>query len=80
MISFYKPYIDVLPEIEEVNPTFSWSDEDLSFLEGSPVIAATKSMQMKLKREYDDLLGGEGKLCDQFPEKFPKEVRDPTGY
>ena len=78
--SFYKPYIDVLPEIEEVNPTFSWSDEDLSFLEGSPVIAATKSMQMKLKREYDDLLGGEGKLCDQFPEKFPKEVRDPTGY
>ena len=74
--SFYKPYIDVLPEIDEVNPTFSWSDDDLSFLEGSPVIAATQSMQMKLRREYDDLLGGEGKLCDQFPDKFPREVRN----
>ena len=74
--SYFKPYIDVLPEIDEVNPTFSWSEDDLSFLEGSPVIAATKSMKMKLKREYDDLLGGEGKLCDQYPQKFPKEVRD----
>lgn len=71
--SFYKPYIDVLPEVDEVNPTFTWSDEDLSFLKGSPVIAATQSMQMKLKREYDDLLGKEGALCDRFPDRFPRE-------
>lgn len=71
--SFYKPYIDVLPETDEVNPTFTWSDEDLSFLKGSPVIAATQSMQMKLKREYDDLLGKEGALCDRFPDRFPRE-------
>ena len=72
--SFWKPYIDVLPETEEVNPTFTWSDEDLSFLNGSPVIAATKSLQMKLQREYDDLLGGEDGLCNQYPDRFPKEV------
>jgi histone-lysine N-methyltransferase SETD3 len=72
--SFYKPYIDVLPETEEVNPTFTWSDEDLSFLKGSPVIAATKSLQLKLKREYDDLLGGENGLCNKHPDRFPKEV------
>lgn len=71
--SFYKPYIDVLPEVSEVNPTFTWSEDDLSFLEGSPVIAATKSMQMKLRNEYNDLLGGEGKLCDQYPDMFPRE-------
>lgn len=71
--SFYKAYIDVLPEVNEVNPTFTWSDEDLSFLNGSPVIAATKSMQMKLRNEYNDLLGGEEKLCDQYPEIFPRE-------
>mmetsp|Transcript_11632 Transcript_11632/g.16590 ORF Transcript_11632/g.16590 Transcript_11632/m.16590 type:complete len:105 (-) Transcript_11632:1158-1472(-) len=52
--SFFAPYIGVLPEVEEVNPTFSWSDDDLKFLEGSPVILlATRSMQNKLKSEYD---------------------------
>ena len=71
--SRWKPYIDVLPEVDEVNPTFTWSDEDLSFLEGSPVVAATQSMQMKLKREYDALLGGEGALCDKYPDLFPRE-------
>ena len=72
--SFYKPYVDILPEVGEVNPTFAWSDEDLAFLEGSPVIAATRSLQMKLKREYDALLGGEDGLCSKHPDVFPKEV------
>ncbi|KAL7484768.1 hypothetical protein ACHAW6_010392 [Cyclotella cf. meneghiniana] len=71
--SFYAPYIGVLPEVDEVNPTFTWSDEDLSFLEGSPVVAATRSLQMKLRREYDALLGGEGGLIEKFPDRFPKE-------
>lgn len=71
--SFWKPYLDVLPEVNEVNPTFTWSDEDLAFLEGSPVIAATKSLQMKLKREYDALLGGADGLIAKFPDRFPAE-------
>mmetsp|Transcript_11894 Transcript_11894/g.17743 ORF Transcript_11894/g.17743 Transcript_11894/m.17743 type:complete len:511 (+) Transcript_11894:62-1594(+) len=53
--SFWKPYIDVLPTIEEVAPTWSWSEEDLSYMEGSPVIRATESMSLKLKREFSDL-------------------------
>ena len=72
--SFWKPYIDILPEINDVNPTFTWSDEDLSFLEGSPVIAATRSLQLKLKREYDDLLGGPNGLISKYPDKFPAEA------
>ena len=72
--SFWKPYIGVLPEVDEVNPTFTWSDEDLDFLIGSPVIAATKSLQMKLRNEYDALLGGEDGLINRFPDRFPKEV------
>ena len=71
--SFYKPYLDVLPLTNEVNPTFTWSDDDLDTLKGSPVIAATQSMQMKLKREFEDLISGPGKLSDQFPNMFPKE-------
>lgn len=71
--SFYAPYIGVLPEVEEVNPTFTWKDEELDFLQGSPVVAATRSLQMKLKREYDDLVGGEDGLIAKFPDRFPKE-------
>lgn len=71
--SFYKPYLDVLPTTDEVNPTFTWSEEDLDMLKGSPVVAATQSMQMKLRREYNDLLADEGKLCDQYPKYFPRE-------
>jgi hypothetical protein len=73
--SFWASYIGVLPETEEVNPTFTWSDEDLAFLEGSPVIAATKSLQMKLKMEYEALLGDDNGLIKKYPDRFPKEVR-----
>lgn len=71
--SFWAPYLGVLPEVEEVNPTFTWSEEDLSFLDGSPVVAATQSLQNKLKREYDALLGGDGALCERYPDRFPPE-------
>jgi histone-lysine N-methyltransferase SETD3 len=73
--SFWKPYLDVLPEINEVNPTFTWNDDDLQFLEGSPVIAATKSLQMKLRREYDALLlGGPEGLMAKYPQRFPQHA------
>mmetsp|Transcript_25821 Transcript_25821/g.73428 ORF Transcript_25821/g.73428 Transcript_25821/m.73428 type:complete len:580 (+) Transcript_25821:115-1854(+) len=71
--SFWASYIGVLPETEEVNPTFTWSDDDLVFLEGSPVIAATRSLQMKLKSEFEALLGGENGLVNKHPDRFPKE-------
>jgi hypothetical protein len=71
--SYYAAYVGVLPEVEEVNPTFTWPDEDLEFLRGSPIVAATRSLQMKLRREYDDLLGGEGGLISRYPERFPVE-------
>lgn len=69
--SFYAPYIGVLPEVEEVNPTFTWPEEDLEFLTGSPIVAATRSLQMKLQREYDDLLGGPSGLIMKHPDRFP---------
>jgi len=72
--SFWKPYIDILPSVEEVNPTFAWPDEDLEFLKGSPVVPATKSLQIKLQKEYESFIGGEGGLCERFPDKFPREA------
>lgn len=72
--SFWKPYLDVLPDVEEVNPTFTWSEADLKFLEGSPVVPATVSLKNKLKREYDDLLGNdETGLISRYPDRFPAD-------
>mmetsp|Transcript_57922 Transcript_57922/g.141524 ORF Transcript_57922/g.141524 Transcript_57922/m.141524 type:complete len:643 (+) Transcript_57922:1541-3469(+) len=71
--SFFGPYMGILPETQEVNPTFAWTDDDLKFLDGSPVVAATRSLQAKLQREYDALLGGPDGLCTRFPDRFPKE-------
>ena len=72
--SYWKPYLAVLPEVDEVNPTFTWPDEDLKFLEGSPVVAATISLQQKLRREYDDLLGNpETGLIAKYPDRFPAD-------
>jgi histone-lysine N-methyltransferase SETD3 len=71
--SFWKPYLDVLPlSVEEVNPTFTWSDEDLAFLEGSPVVAATRSLQTKLGREYEAMKAKLKKYGGVIPE-FPEE-------
>jgi len=72
--SFWRPYLDVLPEVDEVNPTFTWTDDDLNFLAGSPVVAATQSMQNKLRREYDALLGNpDTGLCALHPDRFPPQ-------
>lgn len=58
--------------VEEVNPTFTWSDEDLAFLEGSPVVAATRSLQAKLEREYEAMKAKLKKFGGVIPE-FPEE-------
>lgn len=47
--SFWSPYIDVLPTSEEVNPTLIWPEEDLALLEGSSLVAATRSLKKKLQ-------------------------------
>jgi Rubisco LSMT substrate-binding/SET domain len=70
----WKAYLDILPNTDEVSPTYSWPDSDLEFLQGSPVIAASLSLQMKLKREYDDLLGNaETGLIAKYPNRFPAD-------
>ncbi|KAJ8598922.1 hypothetical protein CTAYLR_009849 [Chrysophaeum taylorii] len=50
--SFWGPYIAVLPTTEEISPTFSWDESDLADLEGSPCLAATRSMRAKLRAEH----------------------------
>ena len=50
--SLWRAYIDLLPTTEDVGQSFTWSEEELTLLEGSPVLASTRSFQEKLRAEY----------------------------
>lgn len=43
--SRWKPYFDVLPDVEEVYPSFIWTEAELDMLKGSPVYFASKSLR-----------------------------------
>merc|ERR1711871_1388999 len=53
--SKWKPYFDILPSVEEVNPAYVWSDEELRMLLGSPTYPAAKSLRKKIETEFDEL-------------------------
>mmetsp|Transcript_15842 Transcript_15842/g.20937 ORF Transcript_15842/g.20937 Transcript_15842/m.20937 type:complete len:506 (+) Transcript_15842:53-1570(+) len=75
--SFWKPYIDVLPTLEEVNPTIVWSEEDLATLEGSPLVSATISLKLKLKKEFETL---NEDIFQKYPDIFPADVFNLEAY
>ena len=43
--SKWKPYIDVLPSVADVYPSFTWSPEELEMLRGSPSYFASLSLK-----------------------------------
>jgi hypothetical protein len=53
--SLWAPYFAVLPDAEDVYPAFIWSDEELELLKGSPIYAAAKSLNRKLRTEFESL-------------------------
>jgi SET domain len=55
----------------QVSPTYVWAEEDLSLLEGSPVISATVSMKRKLEAEYATLANG---LFARKQQLFPADT------
>uniref|UniRef100_A0A7S2ZGI1 SET domain-containing protein n=1 Tax=Rhodosorus marinus TaxID=101924 RepID=A0A7S2ZGI1_9RHOD len=69
--SFFKPYIDILPSDEGLNPMFRWPAEDRELLRGSPVIAAAKSLEEKLTTEYNEI---NESLFKKRRKEFPEEI------
>lgn len=51
--SFWKPYFDILPQDEELIPLFRWTEEDLAVLKGSPSLSACRSLEGKLRFEFE---------------------------
>ena len=43
------------------------------FFDVSPVVVSTKSLQIKLKQEYVDLVSEDNGLIAKFPDRFPAE-------
>jgi histone-lysine N-methyltransferase SETD3 len=66
--SKWKPYLDILPKIEEVYPSFIWTEEELNMLQGSPSYYASKSLRAKLENEYEEL---KTRTLLRNPEMFP---------
>lgn len=53
--SNWKPYLDILPTKEGVNPSYVWTEEELDMLKGSPCYFASKSLKAKIEKEYAEL-------------------------
>lgn len=43
--SRWKEYFSVLPDAEDVYPSFVWTDTELDMLKGSPTYSASKSLR-----------------------------------
>lgn len=51
--SFWAPYIQNLPDMDEVTKLEHYLDEDLSWLEGTNLFQIREKSLMKLKQQYD---------------------------
>lgn len=69
--SFWKPYIGILPTASELIPLFTWPEDELRLLEGSPTVAAAKSLKAKVQTDYNAL---EERLFSKNRECFPENV------
>ena len=61
--SKYKPYYDILPRDLSHLPLF-WSDDELKWLEGSPIIPAIESRRNAITNDYLQIC----KVVPRFPE------------
>lgn len=68
--SRWKAYIDILPTVKDVYPSYTWVDEELNLLKGSPVYAASMSLKGKIEREYVEL---KETVFKRFETQFPIE-------
>ena len=53
--SFWAPYINILPTVEEVGQTWTWNEDDLAMLKGSSVTDSSDSLRRKLQRDLEQL-------------------------
>ena len=63
--SFYFPYLDILPEINNLS---EWTDEELKLLQDERLVAKVESIKRLLRIQYAKSIV---KLSDMFPESFP---------
>jgi protein-histidine N-methyltransferase len=66
--SFFKPYYDILPRTFESFPIF-WSEEELSWLEGSALSQQIKERKENILFDYYEVC----RICPDFGERFNED-------
>merc|ERR1719362_36663 len=70
--SFWAPYINVLPTVEEVGCSALWDKEELEqFLGGSPLVNMSLYIRKRIGEEFQSL---KENILDDNPDKFPPEA------
>mmetsp|Transcript_7485 Transcript_7485/g.11101 ORF Transcript_7485/g.11101 Transcript_7485/m.11101 type:complete len:472 (+) Transcript_7485:172-1587(+) len=68
--SFWKPYLDILPQDFPNSPIF-WNDADLSKLEGSPLHSSILNRREQIRRQYEAI---KQRIFERFPHAFPPHL------
>ena len=66
--NFFKPYFDILPRTFKSFPIF-WTEEELSWLEGSDLLRQIQDRKINIKADYDSVC----RCCPDFAERHNLE-------
>lgn len=69
--SSWKPYLDTLPIENDLKLVFRWKFSDLTFLQGSKIILATKYLKKKIDTQFNNL---REKIFEPNSLIFPEEI------
>lgn len=76
--SKYWPYLNVIPNKEELNaPGITWSEDELAELEGSDILPFLRDYSRRVDRKFD---GVKKHVLAQFPEVFVDEHYSRANY
>ncbi|EKX32933.1 hypothetical protein GUITHDRAFT_120884 [Guillardia theta CCMP2712] len=64
--SFFRPYLDLLPDT--VDTPITWSKEEAKELVGSPVLHRAVKLRHELARSFQEM---KDKVFDKYPDRFP---------
>jgi protein-histidine N-methyltransferase len=62
---FFRPYYDILPKTFNNFPIF-WTEEELSYLEGSDLVRQIRDRKLNIKADYDAICG----VCPEFSDEY----------
>lgn len=69
--SFWHPYLDMLPGLQEIGSSFTWAEEDMELLSGSLIKNMSKFLRERIEGEYASIRDS---ILARNSKQFPLEV------